>query len=43
MKIMWIYCAFLGEKIKGEWWKCRPEQPSAVKKACHYNSQYEAR
>jgi hypothetical protein len=39
---MWIHCALLDEKIKGEWWKCRPEQPSAVKKACHCNSQFEA-
>jgi hypothetical protein len=32
----------LGEKIKGEWWKCRLEQPSALRKACHCNSQFEA-
>jgi len=29
---MWIYFAMMVEKIKGEWWKCRPEQPNAVKK-----------
>jgi len=38
---MWIYCALLGEKIKGEWWKHRPEQPPAVQKACYCNSQFE--
>lgn len=40
VKIMWMYCALLGEKIKEKWWKCRPKPPSTIWKACHCNSQF---
>lgn len=35
------YCASLGEKIKGSWWKLGPERQDTVFKACHCNSQFD--
>jgi len=34
------YCASLGEKIKGLWWKLGPEQQATVFKDYNCNSQF---